>query len=249
MAHQGFVRQVSGSEVAVLMIHGIVGSPSHFQELVPVIPESASVYNILLDGHGGTVKDFATTSMQKWKNQVNSTLETIFAQHKQVVIVAHSMGTLFALQAAIDHPDKIAFLFLLNVPTRPRYPLATAVASMRTTWGRVRPQDRMAQEMRVRTSVTLSRNLLAYVAWAPRFWELLVECRRVRLLIPQLQVPAYTYQARVDELVSFKSVKDLEGNPHIQNTILEHSGHFAYRESDLPLLQQTLYDLLTQKES
>ena len=249
MAHQEFVRQVSGSALAVLMIHGIAGSPSHFQELVPVIPESASVYNILLDGHGGTVKDFATSSMKKWKKQVNDTLEKILAQHKQVVIVAHSMGTLFALQAAIDHPDKIPFLFLLNVPTRPRYPLATAVASMRTTWGRIRPQDQTAREMRVRTSVTLTRNLLAYVAWAPRFWELLVECRRVRHLIPRLQVTTYTYQARKDELVSFRSVEDLEGNPHIHNTILEHSGHFAYRESDLPLLQLALYEKLTQKES
>ena len=71
-------------------------------------------------------------------------------------------------------------------------------------------------------------------------WELLVECRRVRKLLPQLQTPTYTFQSRKDELVSFRSVRDLEGHPYINNTVLEHSGHFAYREPDLALLQQCL---------
>ena len=76
------------------------------------------------------------------------------------------------------------------------------------------------------------------------FGELLAECRRVRRLLPQLKVPSQTFQSRCDELVSLRSVKDLEGNPYIQNRILEHSGHFAYREADLPMLQQAFRDLV-----
>ena len=45
------------------------------------------------------------------------------------------------------------------------------------------------------------------------------------------------------------SVKDLENHPCIKNTILEHSGHFAYRNEDIPLLQQALRELIKEKES
>ena len=50
---------------AVLMIHGIAGSPGHFRDLVPVIPPEFSIYNILLDGHSGKVENFSRSSMAK----------------------------------------------------------------------------------------------------------------------------------------------------------------------------------------
>ena len=244
MAHKEFIRYNPGSRLAVLMIHGIVGSPDHFAPFLATVPESVSVYNILLDGHGKAVEDFASTSMEKWKNQVKTWLKIIFDRHEQVLLVAHSMGTLFALQAAIDHPDKIPALFLLNVPTRPHYPPATMVASVRVAWGKVIPGYRRAFEMQNASGVTLSRNYLKYISWIPRCAELLSECRRIRLLLPELNVPAYTFQSRQDELVAFRSVKDLEGHPYIKNTVLEKSGHFAYRQEDLPMLQQALKELI-----
>ena len=116
--HSPYTRTGTGPN-AVLMIHGIAGSPGHFRDLVPVIPEAFSIYNILLDGHSGRVENFSRSSMAKWKTQVSGTLADLFARHEKVVIVGHSMGTLFAIQAAIDHPEKIPRLFLLSVPTRP----------------------------------------------------------------------------------------------------------------------------------
>ena len=70
MDHSEYIR-VNSSETAVLMIHGIAGTPAHFRELIPVIPEDWAVYNILLDGHGKNVEDFGRSSMQKWKDQYN----------------------------------------------------------------------------------------------------------------------------------------------------------------------------------
>ena len=244
MVHHEFIRYNPGSRLAVLMVHGIAGSPVHFEALIPVIPEDFSIYNILLDGHGKTEKEFAATSMKKWKAQINDTLRLLFSRHEKVLIVAHSMGTLFALQAAMDYPDRIASAFLLNVPLRPHYPISSALATVRVALGNIRPRDQIALEMRDATSIDLSRNLLRYIGWAPRFWELLTECRRMRKLLPQLKIPALAFQARKDELVSFRSLRDLENHPCIKVTILEHSGHYAYRSSDLPLLQQALKELI-----
>ena len=70
--HRTYARIVPGAGTAVLMVHGIVGTPRHFDWLIPEFDETWSVYNILLDGHGGSVDDFAETSMKKWKEQVHS---------------------------------------------------------------------------------------------------------------------------------------------------------------------------------
>jgi esterase/lipase len=107
MIHQEYVRKVPCADTAVLFIHGIVGTPNHFTDLislVELVPESWSVHNVLLDGHGGNADDFADTSMEKWKNQVHAAFDSLARTHRRVVIVAHSMGTLFALQLALEFP-------------------------------------------------------------------------------------------------------------------------------------------------
>lgn len=246
MEHQEYIRTVPGSDTAVLMIHGIAGSPAHFRDLLPVLPSDWSVYNILLDGHGGEVEDFAAASMKKWKDQVNGTLSQLFCQYRQVVLIAHSMGTLFAIQAAIDHPDKIPLLFLLNVPTRPWVRFSTAMTSVRVARGNISPNDHAALAMKNDTSIELSPDLFKYLTWLPRFVELLKEIRRVRKLLPRLKVPTYTFQSRTDELVSNSSVKDLENHPCIQNTVLYGSGHFAYGEEDARQLQDKLREQISQ---
>ena len=238
--HSPYTRTGTGPN-AVLMIHGIAGSPGHFRDLVPVIPEAFSVYNILLDGHSGKVENFSSSSMKKWKTQVADTLADLFARHEKVVIVGHSMGTLFAIQAAIDHPEKIPRLFLLSVPTRPWVRFSTLVTCLRVAFGkRNRPADRaLAGE----TALELTPKLWKYIGWAPRMIELLLECRRVRKILPQLTTPTQTFQSQVDELVSIRSCKDLT-NPHIRNTVLTGSGHFVYGAEDTALLQAQLLETL-----
>lgn len=241
MNHAPYFRNGTGPN-AVLLIHGIAGSPAHFRDLVPVIPESFSVYNILLDGHSGTVDNLSHSSMAKWKSQVGTVLEKLFARHEQIVIVAHSMGTLFAIQAAIDHPDKISGLFLLAVPTHPWVRLSTWRTCLRVAFGkRDLPADRA---MRGETALELTPKLWKYIGWAPRMIELLAECSRVRKLLPKLAVPTRSFQSRVDELVSFRSCGDLETHPFISNTVLENSGHFVYGPADTRFLQTQLLQFL-----
>ena len=69
--HSPFTRKGSGKN-AVLLIHCIAGSPGHFRELIPAIPETYSIYNILLDGHSGKAENLGRSSMKKWKAQVQA---------------------------------------------------------------------------------------------------------------------------------------------------------------------------------
>lgn len=240
MYHEPYIREGTG-RYAVLLIHGIAGSPGHFRELVPIIPEAFSVINILLDGHNGTVRDFGRSSMAKWKEQTRQILADLFDRYEKVIIVAHSMGTLFAIQAAIDHPQKIPRLFLLNVPTRPWVRLSTWITALKVAFGKL--DHPKAQAMRGDTGIALNPRLWEYLGWAPRMLELLQECSRVRKLLPQLTVPAQVFQSEDDELVSVRSCRDLT-NPCIQLTLLRDSGHFVYGKEDTALLRQRLLDTL-----
>ena len=237
MKHKTFIREGTGKN-AVLLIHGIAGSPDHFRDLVPVIPDTFSIYNILLDGHSGTVREFSRSSMDKWKEQVHAVLKKLFARYEKVVIVAHSMGTLFAISRAIQYPDKIPALFLLNVPTRPWVRFSTWITSLKVAFGNPK-----AQAMHSDTGIALTPKLWQYLGWVPRMIELLRECSRVRKVIPELTVPTQIFQSKMDELVSIRSCKDLS-NPCMQTTVLQNSGHFVYGPADTALLQRSLLETL-----
>lgn len=243
--HEAYIRYREGSRYAVLMIHGITGSPRHFDMLLPQIPEDWSVYNILLPGHGGTVADFGASSMKAWKAEAKTTLELILQRHEKVLIVGHSMGTLFAIQGAIDHPDRVVGLFLLAVPLRPWVRFSSMLTCLRLLFP-VREDDAAAQALLHAAGVKLEPNPLKYISWAPRMLELLAECRRVRRILPQLRVGAKCFQSRVDEMVSMRSCKHLQTCPAVRITVLEHSGHFAYGEGDVALLRRELADTVTQ---
>lgn len=246
MSHEAYTREVPGSREAVVLIHGILGTPEHFSSLLSAIDKRFSVYSLVLDGHGGSAADFAATSMEKWHTQINRFWETTLFRFEKVYIIAHSMGTLFALRAAVDFPEKIAGLFLLAVPLRPFVRPRAMLASLRLALGRYSDHHRMEQEMLADSGVGLAPHLWQHAGWIPRFWELLTEIRQVEKLLPRLQVPTLAYQSRVDELVAFSAAKPLAGHPAIRLTVLEHSGHFAYRGPDVTLLRKDLESFLKQ---
>ena len=238
MSHEAYTRYLPGSRYAVLLIHGILGTPNHFEDLLPLIPDTWSVYNILLDGHGGSVTDFAKSSMKKWQAQAKAIVEQVTARHEKVIIVAHSMGTLFSIQAAIDMPEKIAWLFLLNVPVRIKLAPTMAVNSLRLALG-----DRRTQMLKIlhrRCSVALNKRLWLYLAWIPRFWELMLEGRRVRKLLSMLQTPGDAFVSMKDEVVQRKTRHDLPAAAGIAVHLLPESGHYFYPPADTALMQRRL---------
>lgn len=233
-----FIRIGKDSAVAVLMIHGICGTPRHFDLLIPLIPEDWTVYNILLDGHGKGVAEFGATSMKKWKNQVEQVLTELLRTHQRVFIVGHSMGSLFAIDWGIRLPDRVAGLFLMAVPLRISVSLRAVISSAKLARGRVDPGDRTARAMREDCSVRLEPGMWKYRTWIPRYWELLREIRRTRKQLPRLTVPAMAFQSDEDELVSTRACDLLAGNPHIWVCRLHRSGHFCYTQDDKVILTE-----------
>lgn len=244
MEHKEYKRMIPGSPGAVLALHGIVGTPNHFKELLDVVPEDWSVHAVLLEGHGGTVEEFGRASMKKWKAQVFAALEALLEDHDKVYVLAHSMGTLFAMQMAVRYPGRIAGLFLLGSPLRVFVQPRAAWNAVKMSFGVVDPKDRSAVDMRAGCSVAAEWRLWKYIFWIPRFLELLGEIWQTRKLLPKIAVPTWVFQSKKDELVHFSSRKDFVGYDAITCTDLMDSGHFGYGEADLALLRQRLGQML-----
>ena len=242
MLHQPCTRLLSGAETAVLFVHGILGTPDHFIPFLSLVPPEDSVINLLLEGHGGSVRDFSAASMDRWKQQVCKALQTLRADHNRVVIAAHSMGTLLAIQEAVKEP--VAALFLLNVPLSVRptpqlLPTVWAVCRSRSPLG-----DQRLLAARNACSIQQDPRFWRYLGWVPRYAELFSEIGRTRKLVQSLTVPCYAYFSLKDEMVSPKSAGFLAGNPFITVKTLAGSGHFYYTPEDLRLLQADFSHML-----
>lgn len=235
MEHQETVRIVPGADTAVLLIHGIVGTPRHFRKLIPLeqaIPDDWSVYNLCLPGHGAGVMDFANSSMNQWRGYANQVFDSLAQNHNRVIVVGHSMGTLFAIQLGLKAPEKIPLLFLLAVPLRPWVRPSCAVTCLRLVFHRIREDRPMEAALRDACGSRTTLKLWQYLAWIPRFLELFGEIYRTEKVMDNLQIPCVAWQSELDELVMNRSYRVLKKHGIAQVHNLPRSSHFYYDSED-----------------
>lgn len=235
MEHKQYIRICDNSNTAVLFIHGILGTPNHFNEFVSLVPETLSVYNVLLDGHGKGVKDFSKTSMKKWEAQVTSVVEELSVTHENIYIVAHSLGTLLAIEQALKN-KKVCNLFLLAVPLSLSLKLKMPINSLKVYFDRIRPDDYEALAAKKCYGIETDKNLFHYIGWGPKFFELFAKICKIRKMIKLLDTTCSVYQSSKDEMVSSKSIRYLKQNPCISVNKLEQSGHYYYAKEDWDFL-------------
>lgn len=227
MDYSEYIRINESASTAVLMVHGIISSPRHFDWMISVIPEEWSVCNILLDGHGGRVKDFSKTSMKQWKEQVGSWLERLSEQHSSIIVVGYSLGTLLTIELAEKYP-KIKGMLLLNPPLKVALNPVMIKRSTCFSFGKVNRDNPAELAMYEDLSIALEPYLWKYLGWIPQFIQLLVLCRQCRDKVSQLKMPCYVLFGKKDELVSLKSKKYFDENSLVEYEIFENSGHCYY---------------------
>lgn len=245
MSHRPYCRIVPDSDTAVVFIHGIVGTPDQFSPLLPLVPDSWSVDNLLLPGHGGSVTDFSRSSMVQWRAHAAAHIDMLAATHRRIILVGHSMGTLFCIDEATKHPGQVAGLFLLAAPLRIFMKPSAAMQSLQVAF-RIPGRSAASQAAFHACSVSTTPKLWQYLGWIPRYLELFQASRQGRQQIKQVTVPTVAVQSARDELVSRRSCRCLEENSRIALHLLPHSRHFYYTPEDLPLLQQLFRDFCQQ---
>lgn len=237
MSHTEYVRDVKGDTV-VLFLHGILGTPDHFKDFVDLVPVECAVYNILLDGHGKRAENLSKTSMKKWKEQVHTTVEYLAERYDKIIIVAHSMGTLFAVNEGVKFNKKVRALFLLSTPLAVNVKLKAFTNSLKVVFDKEENLDEVAKAMKYGCSIDLDRRVWSYIGWIPRYAELLAEVSKTREILPMLDIPCYIFQSKHDELVSLKSDEYFKTNPEITYYLLESSCHFYYSNHDRAIMHR-----------
>lgn len=228
MDHAPFFRDCPNSETGILLIHGILSSPRHFDFLIPHIPAEYKVSSILLSGHGGTIRDFSKASMRQWQAQVQQEIQNLNTPN--VIIIGHSLGALLALQAATAH-HCIQGLFLLNVPLLPQLKPAAIGRSLRIAFGKIRTNDPIDMACYQDLSIQTEPYPWKYLGWIPNFISLLSFARQCRKIPASLKIPCIAFLGTNDELVNIHSQRCLLGNPNISLQILENGIHYGYTES------------------
>ena len=148
--------------IAILFIHGILGTTSHFEPFLSLVPPNWSICNLSLKGHGGSVKDFSQASMTEWKQQVKNALEELSETNNKIIIVAHSMGTLFAIEKSVDE------LFLLNVPLKVRVTFRLFRTSWRVFTGNIKPDDKWSLAAQNAYSIERDNHILTMNEQIPK---------------------------------------------------------------------------------
>ena len=240
MAHKEYIREIPGSDTVVLCIHGILGTPDQFNPLLSQIPENWSVFNILLDGHGKKVQDFSRSSMSKWKGQVQQTLTYLSVRYSKIIILAHSMGTLFAMQAAAKGNNKIKALFLIDTPLVPFLRPVCVGNSLEIIWDCIPANDHITLAQKDAFSIHPDKRLWLYLGWIPRYIELFKEVAVTRRCIPYIKTPCRVFLSQKDELVSLRSLAFLKRNPRIKVSMLENATHFFFTEANNIIMQHSL---------
>lgn len=236
MEHTPLERRIPGADTAVVLIHGICGTPRHFRMLLPLVPEDFSFRCLLLQGHGGDARAFGRASMAAWQHQVDEAVLELSQSHRRVLLVGHSLGSLLAMDAALRLKG-VEGLFCMAVPLRLGLSRKMVRRGWQMFWGTGDPADPGFQAAVDCCGVKLSRNPFHYLGWIPRFLELFAKIAAIRRSLPRLRTPCICFQSAKDELVSPRSGRLLTKNPFVRLEILPASGHYDYPPQDRKRMQ------------
>lgn len=97
---------------AVVLVHGIGASHRYLERLHGLLAKSVDTYSIDLPGFGATPRPEHTLSVAEHATYILGALEQLGVL--EFVVVGHSMGTQFAVEAARQQPKRIPHVVLMG---------------------------------------------------------------------------------------------------------------------------------------
>lgn len=240
MYSQEINRVCEGADTVVLFIHGIIESSDFFEEYMALVPDHFSACSILLDGHGRTVEEFCASSMEKWKAQLEDKIAELSAFYKNILIVGHSMGSLFAIELAVKYPEIIQGIFIMGTPLRLWITHEMPVTMMRIYFRNYTEKDKRTMAYVKAYGMKNWLPLWRYIGWLPRYFELFRDIKVARKAFWQLHVPCWAVHSKLDEVVSRTVIRMFQKDPCVRLTVLPTAHHLYYPPQDRKLLEDSM---------
>lgn len=102
---------ITGSGPPLLLLHGFAGSWAEWKITLPTLTRHFKVYVPTMPGHGesGPIPDY---SLETARRLFLSFMDS--ERLEKVYLIGHSMGGLLALDIALNHPDRVIKLVLID---------------------------------------------------------------------------------------------------------------------------------------
>jgi pimeloyl-ACP methyl ester carboxylesterase len=110
--HRVSYRTAGDGDQVVLLIHGIVGCASQWDQVVPLLAERYTVIAPDLLGHGQSAKPRGDYSLGAYAASVRDLLVAL--GHRRATVVGHSLGGGVAMQFAYEYPPFAERLVLVS---------------------------------------------------------------------------------------------------------------------------------------
>lgn len=104
----------------VILIHGFGASIAHWRNNQPVLAQSYRCYAIDLIGFGGSAKPIPNQDLsytfETWGQQIADFCRDVIGE--PAYLVGNSIGCIVAMQSAVDHPEWVLGVAMLNCSLR-----------------------------------------------------------------------------------------------------------------------------------
>lgn len=97
-----------GGRSGVLLIHGLTGTPAEMRFVGKGLHRAGyTVYGMQLAGHCGSESDLLGTGWRDWRRSVTAAADKLLEDVDHLFVAGLSMGSVLALQLAIDRPHQV----------------------------------------------------------------------------------------------------------------------------------------------
>lgn len=240
------VRLGPRSAPPVIFLHGITGSRRYFQRRVASL---AGRYRVIIPdllGFGLSPKPPIDYTVPAFRTALRELLKHEGVAGHKHVLVGHSLGALIAIEYAIEHPDEVAALVLINLP---RHTSAQEAHDLfwlgSSSYRKLLNEHSLAENLSQirRTGIDL---VLRHVVRFP--WGVVADCRKFTMrsltstlehsllnyrlddVLPKLPpMPVLLVHGMRDPVAPFANIRDLPLKyPFMRLSVIPSSGHHVF---------------------
>lgn len=229
----------------VIFIHGFMGNPRLFDGFAKLVNKQGySAASLLLPGHGGSVKDFASSTREQWQAHVDAEIGRFSGDHSNIWLVGHSMGGLLALNAAVRPDVRVRGVFMIASPFKLAvFPIKANITRIKYIFYRKTQPKKIA--FLANAGIRFSPGVLIRII--KPFAQLRKIMRGTRVILPDVRVPVTAVYSTSDELSSIKSLdilrSGLSGAPFDQ-LLLSESLHAFFPAGERAEIDRALIEFL-----
>ena len=226
----------------VVFVHGIQGSPKQFDFLTAQLPPSVPFANVLLPGHGATVREFRRAGLEQWMEAVRRECLDMDRRCDRLIFVGHSMGCLLGLLAN-ESGELFSDMLLLCCPFAIRFTYRYFRVNALSVFSKRIAGDPRVQAARRANSVS-SKHAVGYLSCAHPYFELLRLIRRSRKQPLTLPERTAFYFSDQDEIVSQKCAAYVKKRFGMEPHTLSGCGHNYFTEEAKEQISRTLLRMI-----